>query len=83
MSYQLDLPMLTGRGRLVQGASTTRRGSGGERYGASFRHVTPHVDYARLDVLLPVAGALCVTVLREPLARFVSAFNFVKTTAQG
>jgi len=61
------------------GSSATGASSG--LFDVSFRHLTPHADYASLGRLLggPAAPPLFVSILREPVSRFVSLFNFVGT----
>jgi hypothetical protein len=82
IAYQRKMRMLHpldkgwfGKGELA------RRGNAGQRFGASFRHMSPFLEYAALDVLLP--RARYVTILREPVSRFVSLFNFVGTALRG
>ena len=76
IAYQRRMKMLhpLDKGWFAPG-ELARRGAKGERYGASFRHLSPHLEYAALDVLLP--RARYATILREPVSRFVSLFNFV------
>lgn len=53
--------------------SRAKKGS----YDVSYRHLSPHLDYVAMNALLP--NCLFVSILREPVSRFVSLFNFVKT----
>lgn len=46
----------------------------GQRFDMSVRHITPYTPYETLSRLLP--GAVFVTILREPVDRFLSLFNF-------
>lgn len=76
IAYQLRMKMLhpEDKGWFAPG-ELARRGARGEQYGVSFRHITPHLNFDALDILLPQARY--VTILREPVSRFVSLFNFV------
>jgi len=57
------------------GASPPSATTNGAYFDVSFRHLSPHTEYEPLQQLLP--GCLVVSILREPLSRFVSLFNFV------
>jgi len=52
------------------------RAKRGEIYDMSFRHPTPRLDEDALENLIP--NAKWVTIIREPIARFVSTMFFVK-----
>lgn len=54
----------------------SKRAANGEIYDIMYRHPTPHLDEASLTNLVP--NALWVTIVREPVSRFLSAYNFVK-----
>jgi len=60
-------------GRASSSSSATN--PDGAYFDVSFRHLSPHTEYEPLQQLLP--GSLIVSILREPLSRFVSLFNFV------
>lgn len=53
-----------------------KRAANGEIYDIMYRHPTPHLDEMSLTKLVP--NALWVTIVREPVSRFLSAYNFVK-----
>jgi hypothetical protein len=55
--------------------TTTAKSSSGAFFDVSFRHLSPHAEYGPLLQLLP--GCRVVSILRAPLSRFVSLFNFV------
>lgn len=61
------------KGWFAQGELESRRDQG-ERYDISLRHVTPYTPYDVLEDLVP--GAQFVTIMREPVERFLSLFNF-------
>lgn len=61
------------RGWFEKGELESRR-DGGHRYDISLRHVTPYTPYGVLDELVP--GAAYVTIMRRPVDRFLSLFNF-------
>jgi hypothetical protein len=44
----------------------------------SYRHITPVVDYDGLNLVVP--NAMLTTIARDPITKFNSMFNFVKTT---
>lgn len=46
----------------------------GHTFDISLRHVTPYTPYGVLDDLVP--GATYVTIMRRPVERFLSLFNF-------
>lgn len=48
----------------------------GQRFDLSIRHVTPNTSYRLMELLVP--GASFVTIMRRPLDRFLSLFNFRK-----
>lgn len=61
------------KGWFEQGELESRRDLG-HKYDISLRHVTPYTPYGVLDELVP--GAAYVTIMRRPVDRFLSLFNF-------
>lgn len=60
-------------GWFERGELESRRDQG-ERYDVSIRHMTPYTPYDVLEDLVP--GAQFVTIMRDPLERFLSLFDF-------
>ena len=60
-------------GWFVRGELESRRDQG-QKYDISLRHVTPYTPYGVLEDLVP--GAQFVTIMRDPVERFLSLFNF-------
>lgn len=60
-------------GWFKQGELESRRDLG-HKFDISLRHVTPYTAYGVLDELVP--GAAYVTIMRRPVERFLSLFNF-------
>lgn len=60
-------------GWFAPGELESRRGNG-HRFDISLRHVTPSTPYGVLEELVP--GAAFVTIMRRPVERFLSLFNF-------
>lgn len=52
------------------------RAAKGQVYDLFYRHPTPRLDELSLRILVP--DALWVTIIREPVSRFLSAYSFVK-----
>ncbi|GMH97807.1 hypothetical protein TrVE_jg9553 [Triparma verrucosa] len=50
----------------------------GHRFDVSFRHMTPVLELEPLQELLP--DSLITTIMRDPVTKFNSMFNFVQTT---
>ncbi|KAJ8598830.1 hypothetical protein CTAYLR_008538 [Chrysophaeum taylorii] len=57
-----------------------RRAKRGERYDLVYRHPTPRLDEASLATLVP--NALWVTIIREPVSRFLSTLDFVQRVSR-
>lgn len=60
-------------GWFARGELESRRDQG-ERYDISMRHMMPYTPYGVLEDLVP--GAQFVTIMRDPLERFLSLFDF-------
>ena len=61
------------KGWFGRGELESRRDQG-EKYDISLRHVTPYTPYGVLEDLVP--GAQFVTIMRDPVERFLSLFYF-------
>eukprot|EP00752_Nemacystus_decipiens_P002277 g2158.t1 len=61
------------KGWFERGELESRRDLG-HKFDISLRHVTPYTPYGVLDDLVP--GAAYVTIMRRPVERFLSLFNF-------
>lgn len=46
----------------------------GQRFDMSVRHITPYTPYRLMELLVP--HGVFVTIMRRPLDRFISLFNF-------
>ncbi len=57
----------------------TRRHQEGQTFDLSYRHVTPVVDYEALQSVVP--NSLLTSAFRDPRSKFVSMYNFVKSTS--
>lgn len=62
-----------GTGWFARGELESRRDLG-HKFDISLRHVTPYTPYGVLEELVP--GASFVTIMRRPVERFLSLFNF-------
>lgn len=60
-------------GWFARGELESRRDKG-QKFDISLRHVTPYTPYGVLEELVP--GAAFVTIMRRPVERFLSLFNF-------
>ncbi|CAM9139754.1 unnamed protein product [Ascophyllum nodosum] len=60
-------------GWFAQGELESRRDQG-QTFDISLRHVTPYTPYNVLEALVP--GAVFATIMRDPVERFLSLFNF-------
>lgn len=61
-------------GGWFQDGELESRLNAGQSFDMSVRHITPHTPYDTLSKLVP--GAVFVTIMRKPLERFISLFNF-------
>lgn len=62
-----------GTGWFARGELESRRDQG-QKFDISLRHVTPYTPYDVLEQLVP--GVTFVTIMRHPVKRFLSLFNF-------
>lgn len=60
-------------GWFAEGELESRRDQG-QKFDVSIRHITPYTPYGVLEDLVP--GATFATIMRDPLDRFISLYNF-------